>query len=572
MNCLWRFLGILVGMWGMGLPGGGTVLRAEAVSEERRVSEWLSDLEKRFEQVYRDRVVEQHRKGVVEAREMYLEQVQYGLSDAERVGDQRDASVFRQELEALKSEDWQMPSTDEDTTLEYLRRARRNYREMMVQLNRDWEMAARQVRVEFDAALVQGVRQLSARNLAHEVSRVQAARRDLMSVWMPRMLSLRPPALDAAKIRGGDPGEGRERAGNRRALVAAVKWVLEGSGEVTIFHGGKTVTLERETALPQGRVDFLAVTLDRAKFGRPLFPGELQHLARFRSVRHLGLLGFDNAPEEFSFLSELRQLRRFVLRGGRVNARVGAWLSQCSQLCHLEITGCQGLTAEFFRELGTGLSHLRSLDLKNSALEDSVAQEIAVHNTLTELHLDHTGLSSKSLPALSGLRSLRELTLFEGPWEGLEHLKGLPLRSLRKVAEIGRCFPKLQALGMAGKGLTAEQARSLARHFKKCVKVDFSGILPDPGALKVLADLSHLEEVCFRSSRLGDDLLAEMMQIRNLKSLDLAHTGVTDSGLQGIADGRMRELIWLNLRQTRVSSEFGMALRNRFPRLTVLLD
>jgi hypothetical protein len=63
-----------------------------------------------------------------------------------------------------------------------------------------------------------------------------------------------------------------------------------------------------------------------------------------------------------------------------------------------------------------------------------------------------------------------------------------------------------------------------------------------------------------------------MMQIRNLKSLDLAHTGVTDSGLQGIADGRMRELIWLNLRQTRVSSEFGMALRNRFPRLTVLLD
>ena len=57
MNCLWRFLGILVGMWGMGLPGGGTVLRAEAVSEERRVSEWLSDLEKRFEQVYRDRVV-----------------------------------------------------------------------------------------------------------------------------------------------------------------------------------------------------------------------------------------------------------------------------------------------------------------------------------------------------------------------------------------------------------------------------------------------------------------------------------------------------------------------------------
>jgi hypothetical protein len=570
-------------MWGVALLGVGVALRAEEVPEESRVSGWLSDLEKRFEQVYRDRVVEQHRKGVVEAREMYIEQVQYGLSDAERVGDQRDAAVFRQELEAFKSEDWQMPSTDEDTTLEYLRRARRNYREKMVQLNRDWEVAARQVRVEFDAALVQGVRQLSARNLAHEVSRVQAARRDLMSVWMPRMLSLRPPAMDAGKIGGGDAGEGRERAGNRRALIEAVKWVQEGSGEVTVFHGGKTVTLKRETALPLGRVDFLAVTLDRAKFGRPLFPGELQHLARFRSVRHLGLMGFDNAPEEFSFLSELRQLRRFVLRGGRVDARVGLWLSQCSQLGHLEITGCQGLTAEFFRELGTGLSHLRSLDLKNSSLKDSVAQEIAVLSTLTELQLDHTGLSSKSFPALSGLRSLRELTLFEGPWEGLEPLKGLPLRSFGRVstewvsfdkqlAEIGRCFPKLRSLGLTGKVLTSGQVSSVARHLKRLVKLDFAGVLPALDAAKALAELSHLEEVSFRSVRLGDDLLSEIAQIRNLKRLDLASTGVTDSGIQSIADGRMRELVLLNLRHTQVTPECVAELEIRFPRLTVLAD
>ena len=92
---------------------------------EASVTGWLSELKAGFEKAYRERVVEAYAAGVAEAKQDYLDQIQLALKEAERAGDKQAAVVFRQESERAAEETWRMPSDDQDTSLETLRRARR---------------------------------------------------------------------------------------------------------------------------------------------------------------------------------------------------------------------------------------------------------------------------------------------------------------------------------------------------------------------------------------------------------------------------------------------------------------
>ncbi len=577
-------------VWGLIQGGLGSVDGKEVPQEGVRVSEWLADLEQRFQTAFKERVVGRFQKERAQARVDYQEQVESGLADAERVQDKSSAAVFRAELEQLKREGWQMPVTDQDTTVEFLRVARRFYRDRLVEMDRAWESEVRQLLLEFDAALVQGARQLTARNLADEVRRVQAARQDLVSVWLPRMRDLhagvRPVAVAPADERPSrelavERGSAQPAAAARHELEKAVKWVLEGKGALTVMKAGKESNLERLEDLPRGRLEFPFIELDRLRFGRALLPGELRHLAHFRGVRSFSFLNFQVEPEELSFLAGWHQLQRVRLLGGRVNAQVGAWLSQCPELRELEVGHSEGLGADFFRELAAGAPKLSALNLGGSKMEDAVVQEFAAHKKLTNLHLGGTGLSPAIFPMMSGFRNLRQFTL-DVPISGLEPLSQLPLESFGflsaedqdfevRLAHVGRCFPKLPSIILAGNQLSIEQAEALVMHLKNLRGLDFSGVQPAPGVARVLSKLNHLNTVVFRSPQVGDEHLEELLSIKGLKVLDLAHTGVSDEGIRKIHGGEVKGVKTLNLLHTRVTREAAEDLQKRVGNLSVLV-
>jgi hypothetical protein len=590
MRMCGRYFLRFVMVWVVMQCGLGSLAGGEVPQKGGRVTEWLADLEQRFQTAFKERVVERFQKERERVRIFYQEQVEAGLADAERMRDKSSAVVFRAELEQLKREGWQMPLTDQDTTVEFLRVARRFYRDRLVETDRAWESEARQLRLEFDAALVQGARQLTTRSFVDEVRQVQAARQDLVSVWLPRMRDLhagvRPVAIAHPGERpsregAADTEDAQPAVAARHALEEAVKWVLEGKGALTVMKAGKKSNLERLEDLPQGRLEFPFIELDRQRFGRALLPGELLHLTHFRGVQVFKFLDFQVEPGELSFLAGWHQLQRVVLLGGRVNAQVGAWLSQCPELRELEVGHSEGLGADFFRELAAGAPKLSTLNLDGSKMEDAVVQEFAAHKKLTNLHLGGTGLSPAIFPMLSGFRNLRQFTL-DVPISGLEPLSRLPLESFGclsaedqdfegRLAHVGRCFPKLTSIILAGKQLSIEQAEALVMHLKNLRGLDFSGVQPAPGVARVLSKLNHLNTVVFRSPQVGDEHLEELLSIKGLKVLDLAHTGVSDEGIRKIHGGALKGVKILNLLHTRVTREAAEGLQKRVGNLSVLI-
>ena len=197
------------------------------------VTGWMAELKAGFEKAYRERVVDVYAAGLEEARREYAEQLQLALKEAERAGDKQTAVVFRQESERVAEESWRMPPDDQDTSMAVVRRARQIYREQVSELNRAWDEASRKLVSEFESTLVQGARQLTAKNLEREVRRVLECRRELVAVWLPRMwevhrgerLSVADGSVKSEGGTGSDPagksaGGEPERIGGGREVGA----------------------------------------------------------------------------------------------------------------------------------------------------------------------------------------------------------------------------------------------------------------------------------------------------------------------------------------------------------------
>ena len=571
---------VLCTVWLSGLCGAQ---EANTKSSDTSVTGWLLEMKAGFEKAYRERVVEAYAAGGAEAKQDYVDQIQLALKEAERAGDKQAAVVFRQESERVADESWRMPPDDQDISLETLRRARRIYREHVTELNRAWDEASRKLVAEFDAALVQGAQRLTARNLEGEVRRVLACRQELVSVWLPRMWEIhRGERLVAPDGTGQKGGASRERflssgvAVSRKELEETVKWVLEGKGTIQIRRNNQVQFLEKVGDLPGGKVEFWSVHLNRLTFGRALQPGELQQLGRFQNLMHLGVWAFSVPPEDWAFLAGLHRLQTVYISGASLDARLGRWLSQCSALSHLELTGCEGLSPEFFSALAAAVPSLLDLRMTGSRIQDTAGIELARFGRLEALAVDSTGLSPAVLPSWAGFRHLKKLWLFDGPWprEGLEALSRSPIERLgfldaddpelpAQLALLGKQFPKLKQLDLRGKEFHSNQAQALLEHCNALEVLNLQWALPSLEAVKILAKLPRLRVLCCRASGVGDELFQEFLAIRTLRELDVAYTGVSDQSAEAILHAGMNGLRVLDVTGTQISSGARSSLQRR---------
>ena len=568
------------------------MVRAEespAKTADASVTGWMAELKAGFEKAYRERVVDAYAVGVAEAKQEYAAQVQLALKDAERAGDKQVAVVFRQESERVAAESWRMQPDDQDTSLEILRRVRRIYRERVSELNRVWDEASRKLVLEFESALVQGAKQLTARNLEGEVRRVLACRQELVSVWLPRMWEIhrgeRVSAPEAASEKGASPGDGYPETGapvSRKELEEAVKWVLNENGTIEVRQKGRMHFLQNVGDLPGGKVDFWCVKLTRPGFGRGLLPGELRQLSRFQSLIHLRVRGFDVAPEDWSFLAGLRQLQTLYITDSTLDARVGAWIGRCSDLRTLEVTACGGLSAEFFRGVAAGVPNLQHLRLARSQMDDTAGRELARFERLQFLAVDSTGLTPAGLPSWGGFRHLKHLYLFDGPWprESLAGLSRNPMEGLgmlrsdspefaAQAALTAELFPKLKHLAIRGKVLAPNDAEVLAEHFRGLEQLSLQVTETSVEMARAIAKMHRLRKLDCRSPGLRDEVFQELLAIRGLRDLDVAGAPVSDRSVDAIQRAAANNLRELNIADTKISKETVAGLERRWKNLNI---
>ena len=361
-----------------------------------------------------------------------------------------------------------------------------------------------------------------------------------------------------------------------------MKWVLQGNGRIQVVRKGKIQKLEKVGDLPGGKVDFWSVELHRRYFGRGLLPGELERLGRFQTLKHLRVWGFSVPPEDWEFLAGLHQLQWVYISNTIFDTRSGRWLGQSPQLSALELTSCEGLSAEFFRGLAAGVPGLQVLRISGSKIQDADGCELARFERLESLVVDSTGLTSAVLPSWAGFRHLKTLQLFDGPWprEGLEALSRSPIESfgllnvddpefLAQMALVGELFPKLKALKFKGKEFGANQAQAVFESCKNLEELDVQSALPSLEAAKILARMPHLQSVTCRAPGMGDPVFQELLASRTLQELDVVGTQVSDQSAEAIRRAGMNGLRKLTVVGTRISKGTAASLERRTKGLEV---
>jgi hypothetical protein len=314
--------------------------------------------------------------------------------------------------------------------------------------------------------------------------------------------------------------------------------------------------------------------------GRPLIPGEMQKLAPLQGVESLKILNLNVPDPDLAFLERWRQLRNVCWQGGKVSNRLAQYLSNNAYLQSLDLKESSGVTAEFFRELAVGVQSLRRLYLKNCPLDNTVLDGIERHRKLEILVLDSTPLTQECLTQIASLAGLKELALPETAWTPdnpvgfavlsrlkLERFKNLNPASAdfeQRLKLLKNTFPQLKGLGLLGENLTIDQAEMVRRHMRSLVHL-YLYVLPAPGAAAVLEKMPKLDFLECRHGNLTDDLAIELLGMRNLTALDMAHTHISDACSDAIQRAADNGLKAFNAAHTPLTPKTALELKRKLP-------
>jgi hypothetical protein len=593
---IWVWVGAILGVL-LCQDGGGAEPGKEGVSgiQDLRVTEWLETMERKFASAYEARVVVPFRKQMEKVRQEYQESLKAGLADLVARGNQQEAVIFKEELQRLEQQPGFLIGTDSNQSSLYLRTLRQQFLLGLGESEKERDAAVRQVHGEFDAALVEGGRQLAVRQMGSEAALVRQRRLDMARVWLPRMRDLFPDvhpkrgkvAQGKVSRQGTDPVLERVRW-TRKEVEAAVQWVLEAHGMVSIRQGGKTVVLRDVGELPSGRVDFVQVSLDGNALGRPLVPGELLKLAALSGVEQLTFTHLQASDADLGFLKDWRHLELVSWEKSKVSPLLAEYLSGNPQLAYLRFPASQGITAEFLGKLALGVLGLRFLDLNWCPLDDTVWDGIQKHQKLDTLFMNVQGLTSAGISRLASLRGLRELRLRASLWEG-SGSKGLDAFARLKLESFGNLntdskdfesqvkaikdkMPQLKGVVLEGQNMTVEQAETLRRNMPNLSRLTMNETLPAPGVGAVLAKMPKLESLCSRNPKLGDDQVGEFLGMRNLRVLDLQYTQVSDASSAAMIKSAEAGLKVLKMAGSKFTPKALEELKHRLPNFKVLLE
>jgi hypothetical protein len=175
---------------------------------------------------------------------------------------------------------------------------------------------------------------------------------------------------------------------------------------------------------------------------------------------------------------------------------------------------------------------------------------------------------------------LKELLLSETAWTS-ENPVGFAVLSRLKLERFGNLnpasadfeqrlkllkntFPQLKGLGLLGENLTIDQAEMVRRHMRSLVHL-YLYVLPAPGAAAVLEKMPKLDFLECRHGNLTDDLAIELLGMRNLTALDMAHTHISDACSDAIQRAADNGLKAFNAAHTPLTPKTALELKRKLP-------
>jgi WD40 repeat protein/Leucine-rich repeat (LRR) protein len=238
------------------------------------------------------------------------------------------------------------------------------------------------------------------------------------------------------------------------------------------------------------------------------------------------------------------------LWGGPDSVKALAALEGLAELRSLEITHAPAIPEAAVKAIGK-LTSLRSLAINSSDLSDEHLKEIAKLSGLVSLELSACPhLTGPGLAVLATLSRLEEL-----------HLKGARMDSAGLRALVG--LKKLRALSLQST-LVADEGLEVLGKLPVLTELNLGSGIGDEGLAK-LKDLKQLRRLSLADADFSDAGLAHLRGMTALEELDLSRTPVTDAGLAHLKS--LTNLKRLDLSGTGVS-DAGLAHLSALKKLT----
>jgi internalin A len=238
---------------------------------------------------------------------------------------------------------------------------------------------------------------------------------------------------------------------------------------------------------------------------------------------------------------ELPELEVLQLANNRITDKGLEGMTQLPKL--------QGLGLGGNPVTGVGLKHkempnLRELGLGGCPLSDAGLRVIAGHKNLETLSLSDTALTDEELKHLTSLKALTELDLNNDPVTdaGIKELAALPLRSLHlegtRVSGAGfRDFTSLRSLALSRSAMTDDGLKDLAGN-KELDTLDLRGTRVTDEGMKHVAALP-VRRLDLHGTKVTAKGLKALAAIKSLSKLTLSNDQMTDEALRTLFEGDM---------------------------------
>lgn len=178
--------------------------------------------------------------------------------------------------------------------------------------------------------------------------------------------------------------------------------------------------------------------------------------------------------------------------------------------------GSKEYTAESLSKL-----YMLRLALKKEVDDEALKTHISKLTSLGSLSLDGTSVTNDGLQHLSSLPKLRSLDLGS--------LKGVTGAGFERLAKL----PALEELNLQSSGVSVDDLKKLPAALPKLKKLKLGWLKVD-GAMTELAGLKNLQSLDLFKTDLSDEGAKALASMSGLQKLYLWHTGITDTGLANV--------------------------------------
>jgi len=304
------------------------------------------------------------------------------------------------------------------------------------------------------------------------------------------------------------------------------------------------------------RLTWLA--LDKTKIN----DSAIEHLRELKKLQELGLVGTavtDAGVEQLRLALPNCRLRADEPDPHRLAAR---WALSHGGAVTIDEAGTPR-TLERLASLPTGPCRVTAIDLSTArGLDGESLKPLAACKDLASLSLSGVPVTDEALADIAGLTGLRKLTLSKTRItdEGLKQLDKLAALESLDLGSTRMNGSGLESLsGLAGlKHLYADHCRltdaalpAIARHTPlETLVLSYNTLLTDRG-LAALADLKDLRRLELAGTGVTDALADQIGKYEQLTRLDLSGTKVSDAMLSPLANHKHLERLYLH--STRVT-------------------